>query len=268
MNPLQSVVAFWRDCIKSEGALDQAFGINKSSFGLTARTRAILFDGNKDPFIFAERGFEYFVDTDRGHELTNRAKLKGDEVYFGYPLLMFYDDNLKKQQVAPLFVMRLEIEDRDGKPILTRAESSPTLGSCAFEKLGLKQEEIVALNTEISAIFDSNKTSKLETILATIKRETELSLAEDIDPANLSTVATIKPYAGTTVYNKAVLFASETSVYNLHLLNDLEHLAQRNDLHNTSLKYINTPTTNSYSTLTPILPFSFDEYQLRAIQHI
>jgi very-short-patch-repair endonuclease/KaiC/GvpD/RAD55 family RecA-like ATPase len=268
MNPLQSVVAFWRDCIKSEGALDQAFGINKSSFGLTARTRAILFEGNKDPFIFAERGFEYIVNTDRGHELANRAKLKGDEVYFGYPLLMFYDDRLKKQSVAPLFVIHLEIDEHDGKPILTRAESSPTLGSCAFEKLGLKQEEIVALNTEISAVFDSNRTSKLETVLAIIKRETELSFAEDIDPASLSTATTIKPHAGTTLYNKAVLFASETSVYNLHLLNDLEQLAQRSDLQNTALKYINSTTTNSYSALTPILPFAFDEYQLRAIQHI
>jgi len=266
MNPLQSVVAFWRDCIKSEGALDQAFGINKSSFGLTARTRAILFEGAKDPFIFAERGFEYIVNTDRGHELANRAKLKGDEIYFGYPLLMFYDDSLKKDRVAPLFVMRLEIDEDDGKSTLTRAESAPTLGSCAFEKLGLKQEEVVALNAEISAVFESNKTSKL--ILEIIKRETELSCAEDIDPDHLSSVMTIKPYGGTTLYNKAVLYASETSVYNLHLLNDLEQLVKRSDLQNTSLKYITSPTTNSYSTLTPILPFAFDEYQLLAIKHI
>ncbi|HUC87198.1 MAG TPA: AAA domain-containing protein [Candidatus Saccharimonadales bacterium] len=268
MNELQAIVAYWLDCIKSESALEQNFGINTSKFGLNTRTRATLFEDTKDPFIFSEIGLEYFLEKGKAYELVAKSTLKGQDVYFGYPLLMFFDSIARKNRVAPLFVMRLEADVREDSLILRRAEPSPMLGSNAFEKLGLKQEEIAALNDEVSEIFKSNKSSKLETILYLLKKETRLTFIEGINPNNLSTDTTIHPYDGNVIYNKAILFASEASVYNLHLLNDLEQLVKRDDLNDTSLKYITSPTTAKYSDLTPVLPFAFDEHQLLAIRRI
>lgn len=268
MNPYQAVVSFWLDCIKSESALAQSFGIQTSSFSLTSRTRSLLFDGGKDPFIFADSNTEYHLQKGKAYDLVARSKLKGQEVYFGYPLLMFFDRFGKMNRVAPLFVMRLDVDMRNDDVVLMRAEVSPNLGSLAFEKLGLKQEEIVALNSALSEIFEANKGTKLETILYLLRKETQLTFVEGIDPAALSDASNIHPYSGTVVYNKALLYASEASAYNLHLLNDLEKLAKRNDLHTTALKYIDSSAVNTDSTLTPVLPFLFDEYQLRAIKRI
>lgn len=268
MDSLQSVVAYWRDCIKSEGALEQSFGINKHKFSLNARTRAALFEEKSDPFIFAEKGFDFFIEKGKTHDLIARSNLKGQEIYFGYPLLMFFDKVTKQHKVAPLFVMRLDVELRKDGLRLTRAEAIPMLGSHAFEKLGLRQEEVAALNSEVTEIFENNKTSKLETILYLLKKETRLTFIESIDPQNLSTADTVHPYDGTVVYNKAILYASEASIYNIHILNDMEKLVKRNDLHESALKYIDTPTPETYGEFTPVLPFQFDEYQLRSIQHI
>lgn len=270
MNFLQAVMAYWRDCIKSEGALEQNFGVNTSNFSLTARTRAVLFEGTKDPFIFADGGYDHIVTKSKAYDLVTKASVKGHDVYFGYPLLMFYDRIAKKNRVAPLFVIRLEVTLHDNDATLARAERLPTLGSNAFEKLGLKQEEVAALNGETQEIFDANKTSKLETILYLLQKETKLTFVEGIDPNNLSSSTTIYPYSGTVVYNKAVLFASEASVYNLHILNDLEKLATKSDMASSSLKYLDptASTSQAHAEFTPVLPFEFDEYQMQAIKHI
>jgi very-short-patch-repair endonuclease/KaiC/GvpD/RAD55 family RecA-like ATPase len=269
MNELKAVTAYWLDCIKSESALEQSFGVNSSKFGLNPRTRAVLFEDVADPFIFSNNSGEYFLSQGRAYELAAKSSLKGQDLYFGYPLLMFYDQVAKKNRVAPLFVIRLEAKTHDnGSLLLRRIESCPSLGSLAFEKLGLKQEEIAALNSEISEIFETNRSSKLETILYLLKKETKLTFIESIDPENLSTKSTLHAYDGTVIYNKAIIYASEASVFNLHLLNDLEQLVNRTDLQSTSLKYITSSSSTGYSGLTPVLPFDFDEHQLLAIQAI
>src|SRR6266702_757854 len=161
MNSLQSVISYWRDCIKSEGALDQSFGIKNASFAVKERVRARLFEGQLDPFIFSSNNTAYSLGKGKISELLAQSQSKGQDIYFGYPLLMFYDASRKENRVAPLFILRLEVTRQDDDVILSRAESIPSLGSAAFEKLGLKQDEIVALNTEIKTIFEANKTSKL-----------------------------------------------------------------------------------------------------------
>lgn len=268
MSPLQTLVAYWRDCIKAESALEQSFGIEMSKFVLQPRTRALLFPGSHDPFIFAENDFTYTLEKGKAYETIAKAKLKGQDIYFGYPLLMFYDKGTKRNHVAPLFSMRLEVQFGDNNLKLVRAESSPTLGSCAFEKLGLHQEEIAALNTDVEEIFKGGAPTKLGTILYLLKKATNLTLIESIDPASLSTNATVHPYDGTVVYNKAVLSVGEASAYNVHVLHDLDTLVKRDDLQDSSLKYIDTPTQKSQNTCVPVLPFAFDEYQIQAIDHI
>jgi hypothetical protein len=269
MDPLRNLIAYWQDCIRSESALEQSFGIAESKFGLNARTRAHIFEGPKDPFIFAIGNSKHIIEPGKMYDMIAKAKLKGQEIYFGYPLLMYFDRVTKKNRVAPLLVIRLDADLREHKLILTRAETSPALGNSAFEKLGLKQEEIVSLNSEVAELFDVHTgNSKLEAILYLLKKETRLTFVEGISPDNLSANTTIHPYDGTVVYNKAVIYVSEASSYNLHLLNDLERLVQRDDLHDSSLRYIDSPAVHVNSHITPILPFPFDEYQLRAIEHI
>lgn len=268
MDSLQSVMAYWRDCIKSEGALEQSFGVKDNVFAIKERVRAHLFEGAFDPFIFSPGNTDYFIEKSKASDLFIRAQSKGQDIYFGYPLLMFYDKTRKENHVAPLFILKLEVTPKSGGAVLSRGEVIPSLGSAAFTKLGLNQEEIVALNSEIKTIFEANKTSKLDTILYLIQKETHLNLIEGINPQALSPVSTIHPYDGTVVYNKAITYVSDATVYNLHVLNDLEKLVGAEDLDASSLKYLDTPNKGTYENITPILPFLYDEYQLRAIQHI
>lgn len=267
MEKLQRIVAFWRDCITSEGALEQSFGVN-AQFRLGARTRARLFDGERDPFIFAEAPMSLRIEHGGLYDFVTCASIKAQEIYFGYPLLMFYDQALRQHRIAPLFVIRLSVESRDEEALLSRAEPAPMLGSKAFERLGLRQEEIVALNTEIGEVFSSSQKAKLETILYLLKRETSMTFVEGIDPERLSSSTAIHPYSGTVIYNRAVVYASEASAYNLHVLNDLEQLVKRPDLSATALGYLNSPPGHTEVDDVPVLPFAFDEYQLQAIRHI
>ncbi len=267
MEDLQQIIGFWRDCITSEGALEQSFVVN-DQFRFGTRTRARQFPGFRDPFIFAEPPRTIAVERGALYDFAARAGIKGQDIHFGYPLLMFYDKTLRQHRVAPLFVMRLSVDRRGEELLLTRGEMAPTLGSKAFEKLGLRQEEIAALNTEVSEVFESARKSKLEMILYLLKRETSMTFVEGIDPEDLNSEGDIHPYSGTVVYNRAVLYANEASTYNLHILNDLDQLVKKRDLDQTALGYLKSPRNHMNTTGTPVLPFAFDEYQLKAIDHI
>jgi very-short-patch-repair endonuclease len=267
MEKLQQIIAFWRDCITSESALEQSFGVS-NQFRLSVPTRARLFRGTFDPFVFAEPTKPVPVEKSALYDFIVRASLKGQEVYFGYPLLMFYDKALRQHRVAPLFVIRLSVVVRGEELFLSRAELTPTLGSKAFEKLGLRQEEIAALNTEIVDVFSSTQKAKLETILYLLQRETNMTFVEGIDPGQLSSSQAIHPYSGTIIYNRAVIYVSEASAYNLHVLNDLEQLVSKRDLTETALGYLEAPRVHKAIDAVPVLPFAFDEYQLQAINHI
>lgn len=267
MERLRNVVAFWRDCVTAEGALEQSFSVT-SGFRLGLRTRARFFTGSYDPFIFAEAPGPVVLEKGGLYDFVARASLKGQDMYFGYPMLMFYDKALGQHRIAPLFVIRLKAESRGEELVLIRAEPTPTLGSKAFEKLGLRQDEIVTLNAEVSKVFDGTTKAKLETILYLLRRETSMTFVEGINPDHLGVAQTIHPYSGTVIYNRAVLYASEASAYNLHLLNDLERLVKKRDLSQTALGYLKGAHEARTAMKTPVLPFAFDEYQLAAIEHI
>lgn len=269
MDGLQAVVAYWLDCIKSEGALEQSFAMASSTFGLAPRMRARLFTGTSDPFIFRKEPTEYVMRKDSdGYSMLARAKLKGLDIHFGYPLLMFFDRGSDTHQLAPLFVVRLEAAVQEASLTLQRTEPSPVLGNKAFAQLGLKQEEVAALNAAITEIFERGTAPKLETVLYMLKRETKLQFAEGIDPDHLSQEKTTHPYTGAVVYNRALFYVSEASVYNLHTLDDLEKLVRKKDIPTTALRYITAPTPGVRTTYTPVLPFAFDEYQLMAMKKV
>jgi very-short-patch-repair endonuclease len=266
MNGLQRIVSFWRDCITAESALEQSFVVS-GQFRLSARVRAQLFRGGHDPFIFGSG--MYRLDPDDGlYDFAQRSSAKGQEVYFGYPLLMFYDQKQKQHKIAPLFVMRLHVEAGGGDVRLSAAESAPTLGSKAFEILGLDVEEIAQLNSDIAEVFAGSQKSKLETVLYILQRQTVMTFVEGIDPTELSHSSKVQAYSGAVVYNRAVVYASEATSYNLHVLNDLNELAKRQDLSSTALGYLEAPGVPTKTVYTPVLPFAFDEYQLQAIDRI
>jgi very-short-patch-repair endonuclease len=269
MDPLQAVLGYWLDCIKSESSLEQSFGLVESRFSLQSRVRAKLFTDTLDPFIFREGSQDYELEPGGLYNMMARAKLKGQDICFGYPLLMFFDKTTKQHQVTPLFVMRLEADLQKDRLTLSRAELSPTLGNLAFEKLGLQQDAIVTLNQEVAEVFEATPPAKkLDVILYLLKKETHLTFIEGINPDKLSSATDIQPYDGTVIYNKALFYVSEASSYNLHLLNDLEQLVKRHDLQDSSLRYLTTQTRSNTQKITPVLPFPFDEYQLLAIQNI
>lgn len=249
--------------------MEQSFGITPGRFALVPRTRARLVEEGSDPFIFSSRS-DYIIEKGaKQYELLARASQKGLDIQFGYPLLMFYDTRAKMHHVAPLFIVRLDAELGKDSLRLRRSEPLPYLGSKAFERLGLRQEEIVALNNEIREIFEKAHGTKLETVLYILQKETKLNCVEAIDPEHLSYAQIIHSYAGAVVYNKALFFASEATSFNFHLLNDLEKLVKRKDVQSTSLGYIEGLSTNQQDQkVTPILPFAFDEYHLMAFRKI
>ena len=273
MELLQAVVGYWLDCVRAEGSLEQSFALEPSKFMLAGRTKAHLFPGTADPFIFSPQHAPYIVTkADRRlYELAAKALAQEDGLQFGYPLLMYFDRSSKRHRVAPLLIMKLSGMVEDGRIALRAAEQAPVLGSHAFERLGLRQEEVVALNTAIGDIFTNNLPRKLETVLYVLQKETSLTFMEALDPEALSTDTPIHPYSGAVVYNKAVIYTGEASGYNLHLIRDLEQLAKRQDMRQTALCYLadqpSAARTGSAAT-TPVLPFAFDEYQLAAIDHI
>lgn len=262
MSDLKSIIAFWYDCLKTENALEQSFGLKKS-FELTARTKAMIFDGYKDPFIFQTEEVKLPIVGEKLASLISRATLRHEEIYYGYPLLTFIEQ--AKLCVAPLFVIRLEVDNNN----LVAAEQTATLGSCALSKLGLRQEEITALNDEITQVFRDSKPSMQEDIVRVLDRELTLKVSEVINPNSLNRNDSAENIQVDSIYNRAVLFTAEASPYNLHLLSDLDKLRQKNDLQNTSLSYLTGSEATQYDeSFIPILPFKYDPYQIKAIQAI
>jgi very-short-patch-repair endonuclease len=264
MDNLNSIVSFWYDCIRSEGALDQSFGLTKD-FQLTSRTKAMVYDGFVDSFIFAQRPTPVAINSEKMKAITSRIELRGEQLYFGYPLLTFRDRETGKVKVAPLFIIQIEVTE--GRMVGT--EPYPTIGSCAFEKFGLKNEEISALNTEITDIFQARQPTMTQDIIQVVEREVGSIFTDDFNPEELTRNNKPSSIYDHTIYNRAVLFTAESSTYNLHLLKDLDEMRSRNNLESSALNYLTNPgITGRDTSFIPIMPFAYDEYQLNAIQSI
>lgn len=272
MDPLQAVVAYWLDCIEAEGALEQSFGLSGSGFRLQNHIRARLFDGAADPFIFAKRSPAYEVGSEPVQRFVKRVKSKDQDLCFGYPLLIYVDQIGRQQRAAPLLVQRLESNEREGRLELTAADEAPMLGALALDQLGIKGEQAVSMNRDIETIFQKTAPERrLDAVLFLLKRETRFQAVETIDPQHLNQSMRLLSYDGQVLYNRAVLFASEAPGYNLHLIRDLRELTQRKDMRRTALAYLcqrRLQLPRVRSAPAPILPFAFDEWQLKAIRRI
>ena len=103
MNILNRFINYWYDCINSE----DIFGKDISIY---SRTRAVLYPFDNDPFIFIHNSES--IDVTENEKLINFAEYtftKRYEVYYGYPILFYYDDRDKKYRIAPLFIIKMKL---------------------------------------------------------------------------------------------------------------------------------------------------------------
>lgn len=266
---LKKVIAYWYDCIKHEDILEKDISIN-------VRTKAVLYPFDNEPFIFNHKE-EYVLinDEERLINFSDYTNSQGYEVYYGYPLLFYFDNNLNKYLVAPLFIIKTAFIKEEGDMFLRKDEQHPTCGLRAFTKLGFRTEEIAELGQQIETLFKGsilNPGTLVKKCLEVIQKETELTINEPIDPSNLTNSEKISKNMSPGLYNKSMIFAGESSVYNISLLYDLLELKEKNDLDETALSFIfenvSMNEEEDVDEKVPILPFPSNEYQIKALQNI
>ena len=271
MGLLNKIVAYWYDCIKNEDILGKDISIH-------VRKKAVLYPFDRDPFIF-DRG-QNPIKISISKKLTEfceYVKLSGYEIYYGYPILFYYDEDDKRHKIAPIFVIKLKHEFRNNDFYLKKEELTPTCGILAFDRLGLHTEEVSDINERIEKLFRSeykltpNELAKR--CLEIIQEEVRLEIKEKIVPEQLTNSQKLSKNSLPGVYNKSLIFAGENTQFNFYLLQDLAELKNRKDLDKTALSFF---VEDSFNTLerennTPdmlVLPFPCNSFQTQAIQSV
>lgn len=268
-NLLNRIIAYWYDCIKNEDILEKDISIN-------VRSRAILYPFDEDPFIFRKNNERISVTRDERFEnFFEYTQAQFYEVFYGYPLLFYFNEEIKKYLVAPLFIIKLKFVHDSKKLYLQKEESRPTCGIQALTKLGLRTEEIADINQSIENLFSTRTTlsdkQTLNKAIEILQKEVELPLNESIDLEKLTNTKKITKDMPPGLYNKSMIFAGEITAYNISLLQDLLELKDRNDLEKTALSFFTQttkPREETENNLVPILPFPSNEYQVGALQDI
>lgn len=265
MNILNKICSYWYDCIKNEDILEGDISIN-------ARSKAILYPFNEDPFIFQKKDNRIEVKDEKlkAFALTNT---EGKEFYYGYPVLYYRDQKYDKGLIAPLLIIKIKFENEGGVVYLSKDEPCPSCGIQALNKIGLRAEEIASINQYVEDLFfnDTNLNAKelSSQILEIIKKETSISIVDDINPSKLSNSIKLTKEMTAGLYNKSIIFSGESTVFNIHLIKDLLELKKRDDLDKTSLSFFSSPIdTENSNEIIPILPFPSNEYQISAIKDI
>jgi len=265
---LNQFVNYWYDCIKNEDILGKDISIN-------VRTRAVLNPFDYDPFIFNTNIEPIDVSNEvKVYEFAEYVFTHNYEVFYGYPLLYYKEVdeylNKEKNQVAPLFIIRMKYLHDKHRLYLDTDESIPSCGMMAFSKLGLKTEEISYIGQKIEKLFgqDLDPQALLDESIKILQNEIELKLNENINPQDLSNSIKIKKGIAQGIYNSNILFSSENTVFNLSLLKDLAELKEKNDLEETALSFLvkEYKDKEGDSNFIPILPFTSNEYQINAMK--
>jgi len=267
MNLLNTICSYWYECIKNEDVLEKDISIN-------VRSRAILYPFDDDPFVFRKKDARVKIIDEKLNTFAS-GKSEGLEFFYGYPLLYYQDiDRGKKvDKVAPLLIIKVKLDGEGEYLFLSKDEARPVCGIQALTKLGLRTEEIANINQSVENLFASNPNIDEQElavqVLEIIKKETNISINEDIKPSQLSNSKKLTKEMTEGLYNKSLIFAGETTVFNIHLVKDLLELKSREDLGKTSLSFFSTPrSADVQNEIIPILPFPSNEYQITAIQDI
>ena len=265
MNLLNIICGYWYECIKNEDILEKDISIN-------VRSKAILYPFDEDPFIFEKKDNPIKIDDPKLHGFAI-DKAEGLDFYYGFPLLFYFDTAANKHLVAPLLIIKVRFNRNGNTLFLSKDEPLPVCGIQALSKLGLRTEEIADINQSIETLFLSHteldRKDFVGKALEIIQREVELLIKEEINPAHLSNSKKLSKDMTPGLYNKSMIFAGESSVFNIHLIKDLLELKKKNDLEKTALSFFIKPSTrDTKHEIIPILPFPSNEYQLSAIQDI
>ncbi|OGL45324.1 MAG: hypothetical protein A2W05_01475 [Candidatus Schekmanbacteria bacterium RBG_16_38_10] len=266
MEELNRIISYWYNCIKNEDVLEKDISID-------VRSKAVLYPFNNDPFIFHKTENPISASED-GKLITFSEYIttQGYEPYYGYPLLFYFDDNLKKYLVAPLFIIKVKFIKQNQGTYLQKDEQYPTCGIQAFGKLGFRTEEIADISQSLEELFASPRISNInlvERCLEILQKEGELPVKESIDPNRLTNSIKFSKSNTPGLYNKSLVFAGESTAYNINLLKDLLELKGKNDLDKTALAFIlGKVSAVEGGKKIPVLPFPSNEYQVKALEDI
>lgn len=269
MNLLNKICFYWYECIKNEDVLEKDISIN-------VRSKAILYPFDYDPFIFNKKDIRIKI-TDEKLKTFASVKTEGLEFFYGYPLLFYQDEQSSKDLVAPLLVIKVKFERAGENLLLSKDEIKPTCGIKALTKLGLRTEEIADINQTVEKLFTSNpklnEQKIADEVLNIISEVVCISINEKINPKKLSNSKKITKEMTAGLYNKSMIFAGETTIFNIHLIKDLLTLKDRSDLEKTALSIFSKPSiadsqNDIPNEIIPVLPFPSNEYQITAIKDI
>jgi len=133
--------------------------------------------------------------------------------------------------VAPLLIIKVRFNRNGNTLFLSKDEPLPVCGIQALSKLGLRTEEIADINQSIETLFLSHteldRKDFVGKALEIIQREVELLIKEEINPAHLSNSKKLSKDMTPGLYNKSMIFAGESSVFNIHLIKDLLELKKK-----------------------------------------
>lgn len=235
MEQLNKIIGYWYDCIKNEDILEKDISIN-------VRSKAVLYPCDNDQFIFDRK--EKLVLVSGDEKLTTFSEYistQGHEAYYGYPILFYFNDKSKKYLIAPIFIIKVKFIREKQQLYLQKDEQTPTCGIQAFSKIGFRTEEIADISQSLEKLFRSdlsNSRNMAEKCLEVIQKEAEIQINELIDPDRLTNSKKLSKSMRPGLYNKSLVFAGENTVYNIHLLQDLLELKEKNDLDETALSFI------------------------------
>ncbi len=146
MNLLNKIIGYWLDCIKQEDVLAKDISIY-------VRTKAVLYPFHYDPFIFSRSENKVSIADEKINKLMKRSHTQNEEIYYGYPLLFYFDNRTQKNYVAPLFVTKISFTKDEQNIFLHKDDPIPNCGIQALNKIGLRTEEIAEVNQEFVKIF-------------------------------------------------------------------------------------------------------------------
>jgi len=260
---LNKVVSYWYKCIKREDELWE---------GVLIGHNAALCPFDADTFIFRREDEAVLIPEESPcRQLLDRAETNRLDVYYGYPVLLFFVGNAG-HRLAPLFTIKVRSERRDGQLYVQRDEPFASCGSRALRQLGVPDERVMQLGQEVEAVFAGelgDAVTLMERCLNVLKAEVNLSTAESITPESLTNNEILQPGGRPGLYNKSLLMTGESTAYNVSLLRDLDELKKHKDLKETALGFIlNYEEGGSGSVEAPVLPFPCNEYQTAALGDI
>ena len=264
---LKTLISYWKGCIEAEDALS-------SKLSPSVRGASVVSPYDHDPFIFSQQADSVGVSDERLERFISQLHLEQDEVFYGYPVLLYQESDGKgghKTLLAPLLMIRLSIMLAGKEYSLQVEEPIPEIGTVAMERLGLSSAEAGTVHQQLSEAFYANVStpqSLSDSFWQILESVSSPKKVEPIDP--MHTMKGTFSHSGVFgVYNRAVFFKNTPGMYNRALLQDLTQLEQREGLADSALGFLtnsNTVDPELTAHQVPVIPFEANEYQIAAIQ--